>query len=317
MLILGISGQGKSTTITRLVRELTRSGTACFVFDYHGEFAGAEGRLPRDLDVHVVQPDPLPFSPLELVGGADDRAWRSECIAVREILAYVCRLGEIQAYVLQEALEQAYQEQLDGGRLRRIPTVSRAWELVRERAEAEGQKALIYRCKQIFEYGLFSDEARATGEFARLLQRTTVLDLSGLKQEELQNATSAFVLRRIYRECLLWGAADRIRLVLVLDEAHRLARDKTLPKIMKELRKFGVAVVVSSQNLQDFHQAVLENAGTKIVFRLNHPESKRVAPYVRVPGQKKTERLIEQLPTGRAIVWPQDAHHAHLTDMYT
>lgn len=316
VLILGISGQGKSTTVARMIRELTRSGVACFVFDYHGDFCGATNRLTEDLELEILRPDPLPFSPLELVGPADDRAWRSECMAVREILAYVCKLGEIQAFVLQEALEEAYKEQLEGGRLRRIPTLSRAWELVRERAEQEGQKKLIYRCKQIFEYGLFSDEARRAGEFARLLQRTTVLDLSDLKQEELQNAASAFVLRRVYRECLLWGAANRIRLALVLDEAHRLARDKTLPKIMKELRKFGVAVIVSSQNLQDFHQAVLENAGTKIVFRLNHPESKRVAPYVRLPGEKKTERLIEQLTTGRAIVWPQDSQHAHLIDMY-
>jgi hypothetical protein len=34
-----------------------------------------------------------------------------------------------------------------------------------------------------------------------------------------------------------WGQASSLRLAVVLDEAHRLSRDVTLPKIMKEGRK--------------------------------------------------------------------------------
>ena len=36
-----------------------------------------------------------------------------------------------------------------------------------------------------------------------------------------------------------WGETRRLRLAIVLDEAHRLARDITLPTIMKEGRTFG------------------------------------------------------------------------------
>src|SRR5207245_1746298 len=96
----------------------------------------------------------------------------------------------------------------------------------------------------------------------------------------------------------LWGPADHIRLAIVLDEAHRLARDVTLPKIMKEGRKFGIAVIVASQGLGDFHQDVLSNAGTKIIFRTNYPESRKVSGFIRASSGQDLAARIEQLPVG-------------------
>ena len=72
-----------------------------------------------------------------------------------------------------------------------------------------------------------------------------------------------------------WGKTDKLRLAIVLDEAHRLSKDITLPKLMKEGRKFGIVIIVASQNNKDFHEDVLQNAGTKIVFQL--PAQKLIA----------------------------------------
>ena len=58
------------------------------------------------------------------------------------------------------------------------------------------------------------------------------------------------MLRKVYKEMFRWVETDRLRLVLVLDEAHRLApSDITLPKIIKEGRKFGIAVIVATRTL--------------------------------------------------------------------
>jgi DNA phosphorothioation-dependent restriction protein DptH len=99
-----------------------------------------------------------------------------------------------------------------------------------------------------------------------------------------------------------WGETDRIRLALVLDGAHRLARDITLPKIMKESRKFGIAVVVASQGLADFHTDVVGNAGTKVIFRTNFPMSKKVGGFLRAPPGVDVAAAIEQLNVGEAFV---------------
>lgn len=101
---------------------------------------------------------------------------------------------------------------------------------------------------------------------------------------------------------------------MVLDEAHRLARDVTLPKIMKEGRKFGVLILAASQNLTDFHADVVGNAGTKVIFRTNHPVSKKVAGFL-TPARlgRATQDLapeIEGLAVGEAIVQTPEMAHA-------
>jgi len=71
---------------------------------------------------------------------------------------------------------------------------------------------------------------------------------------------------------------------------------------MKEGRKYGISVVVASQGLSDFHPDILGNAGTKIIFRTNYPESKKIAPYVQPRNPQQIAAAIEQLTVGNAFV---------------
>ncbi len=139
-----------------------------------------------------------------------------------------------------------------------------------------------------------------------LLQHSLVVDVHALGLETLQLAAGAFLLRKIYKDMFRWGEAERLRLAIVLDEAHRLARDITLPKIMKEGRKFGIAVVVASQGLADYHPDVVGNAGTKVVFRTNFPMSKKVAGFLRSRKGFDLAAAIEQLDVGEAYVQTPD-----------
>ena len=101
-----------------------------------------------------------------------------------------------------------------------------------------------------------------------------------------------------------------MRLAVVLDEAHRLARDVTLPKLMKEGRKYGVSVVVASQGADDLHDDVLGNAGAKVVFRTNFPASKSVAGFLRGRSGTDLSEQIERLGVGVAYVSTPDAAQA-------
>jgi len=100
----------------------------------------------------------------------------------------------------------------------------------------------------------------------------------------------------------------------VLDEAHRLAK-VTLPKLMKEGRKCGVAVIVASQGMPDFHREVLGNAGMKIVFRTNFPASKTVAGFLRGRGDQDLSQDIEQPNVGVAYVSTPDPAQARRVRM--
>ncbi|HTK08340.1 MAG TPA: hypothetical protein VL485_14315 [Ktedonobacteraceae bacterium] len=99
-------------------------------------------------------------------------------------------------------------------------------------------------------------------------------------------------------------------------DAHRLAKDVTLPKIMREGRKFGIAVIVASQGMADFHPDVLGTAGTKVIFRMNFPDSKKVAGFIRsLPGQDQVSR-IEQLAVGSAYVQTPEMKFGSVVKMH-
>ncbi len=149
-----------------------------------------------------------------------------------------------------------------------------------------------------------------------MLRRGVVVGLHRLGGQELSLAVSALLLRRIYLDMIRWGEANRIRLVIMLDEAHRLAYDVTLPKIMEEGREYGVAVIVASQGLSDFHPDVVRNTGTKVSFRVNHPDSRKVAGFFRPRGGQEVAQILERLRMGQALVETPEMTVARCTNMW-
>ena len=120
--------------------------------------------------------------------------------------------------------------------------------------------------------------------------------------ETIKVAAGAFLLRKIYNDMFAWGQTDRIRLAIVLDEAHLLAGDLTIPKLMKEGRKFGISLLLISQSLDDFRPGVVDNTGMKIVFRLNHPSSRKAAALLDSRDSGNVAIALERLQVGEAIV---------------
>jgi DNA phosphorothioation-dependent restriction protein DptH len=108
-----------------------------------------------------------------------------------------------------------------------------------------------------------------------------------------------------------------MRIAVVLDEAHRLIKDLTLPRLLKEGRKYGVSAVVASQGATDFHRDVLANAGTKIVFRTNYPGFKVAAGFLRGRDGQDLSHQIEQLIVGCAYVSTPDHTQARRVYMHT
>ena len=301
--ILGIPGQGKSVTTRRIIREFARQELPSLILDFHGDMAADP---PAGAQV-VDATDGLMFSPFELPAG-DSRAVNETAYEVSEIIAYVCDLGDIQRNLVYEGLQQAY------ATANGVPTMAQFAAAV-EDAEREARvKNARARIRPLTDFGLFVDEPADT--FEAVWRGGMVIDLSRLKLETVQLAAAAFVLRKIYREMFRWLQDGTLRLGVILDEAHRLAKDITLPKLMKEGRKYGIPVVVASQGSSDFHREVLGNAGTKIIFRTNYPESRSVAGFLRGREGQDLSQQIEQLAVGSAYVATPDHVQARRAYMH-
>jgi hypothetical protein len=319
MFVLGIPGQGKSWTVTRILTELHRQGLRSLVFDFHGQFSDPDGNFARAASPAILDASVgLPFSPFE--ANADQakgaRYWKTNAFAMAEIFQYVCGLGVIQQDLVYQAIRECYESVgFEEGRPTRLPTASELAERIAELETASGTKNVLPRCRPLLEFDLFPMESSPETSFSEVVGAGAILDVSRVGLEAVQLGASAFVLRKVYKDMFTWGESERLRLVLVLDEAHRLSRDITLPKIMKEGRKFGVAVVVASQSMADFHQDVLGNAGTKVVFRTNFPMSKKVAGFLRPERGSDLADAIEQLDVGEAYVQTPDMSRCARTRM--
>ena len=305
LFMVGIPGQGKSWATTRLLCHMARQGLPALSLDFHGQFGAPEGHYARAANPTILDASKgLPFSPFEADMDQTTRElwWGTNAFAVAEIFDYVCSLGDIQRDVVYAALRDCYLDVgFEEGQATRPPTVEEFATRLAELEEERGIRNVTPRCRPLLDFGLFRPDEQVT-ELSDLLKHGLIVDVHNLGLEVLQIAAGAFVLRKIYKDMFRWGATSRLRLAIVLDEAHRLARDVTLPKLMKEGRKFGIVVIVASQGLPDYHPDVVANAGTKVIFRTNFPMSKKIAGFLRPPKQLDLPAAVEQLEVGEAFV---------------
>jgi hypothetical protein len=293
--ILGIPGQGKSVTTRRIMRDLAEQNLPTLVFDFHGDMAAAP---PEEMQVFDASKG-LPFSPFELLQG---KHYAHAAYEIREILAIVGSLGEIQGDTVYRALLKCYEasgftKEADGTRL---PTIAEFVEMLEIEEEIAKSKNARARLTPLTDFDLFDEHSDESFEIRE--GKGMVIDLSQLGIEAVQMAAGSFILRKIYKEMFAWNQDHTMKLAIVLDEAHRLAKDVTLPKIMKEGRKYGIAVIVASQGLEDFSPQVISNAGTKIAFRCNFPSSRKVGGLMRGPKNVELSEKIENLQVGQAYV---------------
>jgi DNA helicase HerA-like ATPase len=238
-------------------------------------------------------------------------------MAVSEIVEFVCELGEIQRQHVYRGIIKAFEDlgwvnDVQGTRLPTIAEFANAVEFVEQGARGKNARG---RLLPLTDFGLFAEEANEafdpTGGGKGL-----IIDLSDVQLDSVKKAASSFVLRKVYRDMFTWNQDSTMKLNIVLDEAHRMLQDKTLPKLLKEGRKFGVSVLAASQSMADFSKQVIDNVGTKIVFRTNYPDSKTAANLIRGRDGKDLSKNIEQLGVGEAYVSTPTMTMARLVKMY-
>ena len=303
----------------RILSKLGAQGVPALVLDFHGQFADPSSSFVRDIKPAVLDAAAgLPLTPFECstATGSDD--WKANALAISEIFGYVAGLGPMQQDVVYTVIRDAYRRHgFDDPQAteRHYPSMEEILKGIEEGERARSVANVLARLRPLLEMEVFRPPANPP-DLLSLVRKGLVVDVHGLYAESVQLAVGAFVLRKLYKDMFRWGVAEGLRLAVVLDEAHRLAKDVTLPKLMKEGRKFGIAVVVASQGLGDFHQDVLGNAGTKVVFRVNYPESRRIAGFIRSRQGQDLSQRIEQLSVGRAYVQTPDMPFGSVVTMH-
>jgi len=140
---------------------------------------------------------------------------------------------------------------------------------------------------ELDDYGFFSttDDEQSIWES----NRPTVIRIHTTQNETLQRAFASMVFYGLYKGMFQRGTQDRITHSIIFDEAHRAARMKLIPTMAKECRKYGISLVLASQETKDFNDSVFSAIANYLALRLNDADAKA---FVRNVARSDQERAL-------------------------
>lgn len=326
LLVVGESGSGKTYATQCICAELSQRGLTTIVFDF-GQGFGL-GTTPKEFNEFAnpveinVGKDGININPLQIfpsdVHGPVNVAQR-----IADTFARVYpTIGIQQHAVLRDAILEAFQNV--GIELRSKKT----WTLKPPRfsdlkitLEAIAQdkthparrfaSAVASHISTVFVFNTF----RATGldlSWEKILEAggtTYIVQLRGLEN----------LLERVVTELLLWNLIGYIeslgpgalRCFVLLDEAHRLsfASNSPVEKLLREGRKFGIGVVLASQQPEDFSSVAFTNTASKLIFNVTDERGAVARQIARKSGGINfldLTRKIGSLPRGEACFLSSD-----------
>ena len=154
-----------------------------------------------------------------------------------------------------------------------------------------GLKTLLSRLEELEDYGFFQSAESQQSLWDS--ERPIVLRIHSTQNDNLQKAFASLVFYGLYKDMFRRGIRDRITHSLIFDEAHRAARLQLIPTMAKECRKYGISLVLASQEARDFNISLFSAIANYLVLRLNEVDAKVLARNVTSSDQERT--LIDRI----------------------
>ncbi|RZN63122.1 MAG: hypothetical protein DSO07_05580 [Thermoproteota archaeon] len=266
MLVVGSTGSGKTTTVKRILSDLwTKYGVKFVVLDYHNEYAN----LVASLGGRVLEPEDFSINVLKGIG----RMEKEELYNLVESFRVIFDLTPPQEFMLLEALGRI---KIKANAMKSEPTLEELLDEVsqievRSQPEYDTKAALLRKLYLISESSsVLSNERLSLSD----MDSPVAIELGMLKTDLGRNLYAHFFLKRIYDEFRLLKQYSMPELVIVLEEAERTIpnlgqeRMTIAERVIAEMRKFGISVIVVAQSPRNISQYIIQNTGTKIVHQL-------------------------------------------------
>jgi DNA helicase HerA-like ATPase len=137
------------------------------------------------------------------------------------------------------------------------------------------------RLGELADYGFFElAESHASLWDSR---EPIVIRIHKTQNEVLQRAFAALIFYKLYKDMFRRGTQNRITHAVVFDEAHRAARLTLIPTMAEECRKYGISLVLASQEARDFHDSLFSAIANYLILRVTEADAKalvrNVAPH--------------------------------------
>ena len=289
------------------------------VFSYHEDL---DEKLDGMVDsIRFIDFDGLGFNPLQVPDRRAHRPYLEVAGMLRDIfLAIYPGLGDLQAEAVRSAVKDSFVEAgwaEPGAQTAELaePPFKRVYEILAEQEQPDrGLTNLLTRLEELNDYGLF-DVGQVHGSLWES-REPTVIRIHRTQSDVLQNAFSSLVLYGLYKDMFRRGMQDRITHAVIFDEAHRAAKLNVIPTMAKECRKYGVSLVLASQEARDFHKSVFSAIANYLVLRLTDADAKTLVRNVADSRQEKALiDTIKQMNRFRALYFQEGKTRPNHVDL--
>jgi DNA phosphorothioation-dependent restriction protein DptH len=308
LLIAGLPGMGKTTCLLNLCKQMVASGVRPIIFSFHEDI---DEKL-KDLvgSVRFLDFDGLGFNPLRVVDRESKLAHLDVAGALRDIFTAIYpELGDIQGERLRIAIKASFTEK--GWDDRRTaesleePAFDRFLQILRSDPKPDrGLRTLLSRLDELDDYGFFRVNEGSSTLWDS--EQPTIIRIHTTQNDDLQKAFAALVFYSLYKDMFRRGIQNHITHAVIFDEAHRAAGLKLIPTMAKECRKYGISLVLASQEAKDFHTSLFSAVANYLVLRLTEADAKGL---VRNVATSQQERLlvdrIKQMDRFRAFYFTE------------
>ena len=309
LMLAGLPGMGKTTCLLNLCRQMVTAGVRPIIFSYHQDI---DERLEKIVDsVRYIDCYGLGFNPLQVMDRSSRLAYLDVAGAVRDIFTSIFpELGDIQGERIRRAIKDSFIEtgwdnpNADLVNLRE-PEFKRFVEILKADPKPDrGLRTLLARLEELEDYGFF-ELAETRGSLWESDQ-PIVIRIHTTQNDNLQKAFASLIFYGLYKDVFRRGVQDHITHAVIFDEAHRAAGLKLIPTMAKECRKFGISLVLASQEAKDFDSSLFSAIANYLVLRLTEADAKSL---VRKVGSSQQERdlidRIKQMDRFKAIYFSE------------
>jgi DNA phosphorothioation-dependent restriction protein DptH len=319
LLIAGLPGMGKTTCLLNLCRQMVNDKIRPIVFSYHEDIDEKLQKLVNG--VRFIDFDGLGFNPMKVMDRSARLAHLDIAGSLRDIFSAIFpELGDIQGEKLRRAIKESFAEKGwddAGASMPHLeePAFNRFLEILRSDPKPDrGLRTLLSRLDELDDYGFF--RVNETQSTLWDNDEPTIIRIHTTQNENLQRAFAALVFYSLYKDMFRRGLQDRITHAVIFDEAHRAAGLKLIPTMAKECRKYGISLVLASQEAKDFNPSLFSAVANYLVLRLTEADAKAL---VRNVASSQQERLlvdrIKQMDRFRALYFREGATRPSLINL--
>ena len=337
--VTGATGAGKSQTVRHILQACTRAGLPWLAIEpAKSEYAAMAGRIEGAGEVTVINPSdpgtvPLSVNPLAPEPGYPVQA---HIDMVRALFQAAFDADEPFPQIMSQALQKVYEqvgwdvvtgaglpgavvppaiptlEQLQRTALGVIEDVGYGPELA---ADVRGFVDVRLRSLRVGSAGRFF-EGGHPADIAELLRRNVVLAIEDVANDEDKAFLMGTLIIRLVEHLRLRARRERtdgLRHVIVIEEAHRLLRDRgeeqraashaveLFAGLLAEIRAYGEGIVVAEQIPAKLVPDVVKNTALKIVHRLPAQDDREVVGAAMNLDDEQSRQVVSLEPGVAAV----------------